>query len=107
MQFLGAFANKFLKFADVRFYCLQAIGQVCNVLSANSATAEDVEDEDEEVEEAERGEPKGPSNDTLSASDIARNCFDLLCVVPERCGQEICMVTSKQTTEKNGGAELL
>ncbi len=81
-QFLGAFSNKFLQFADVRFYALQSVRKVANSLSNNAKTAQD----DEEDIDDDGGEFASSSvlREELSASDVARNCLDLLLAVPER-----------------------
>ena len=80
-QFLGAFRNKFLQFADVRFYTLQSVRKVANSLSSNEKTAHD---DEEDIDDGGGEFASSSLREELSASDVARNCLDLLLAVPER-----------------------
>lgn len=80
--FLGALSNKYLKFADVRFYSLRAVQRVARSLAGAGAGESSSDDEGGREE----GEGEERALEEASPSDVARNCFDLLALIPASLG---------------------
>eukprot|EP00191_Tetraselmis_sp_GSL018_P021538 CAMPEP_0177578348 /NCGR_PEP_ID=MMETSP0419_2-20121207/296_1 /TAXON_ID=582737 /ORGANISM="Tetraselmis sp., Strain GSL018" /LENGTH=576 /DNA_ID=CAMNT_0019066777 /DNA_START=92 /DNA_END=1823 /DNA_ORIENTATION=- len=83
--FLGALSNKFLQFADVRYFVLQAVHSVASSLSDGAG---DGGSDGGKAGSTSRGAGggRGAHGHAAPPDEVARNCFDLLCAVAATMG---------------------